>query len=322
MSGAADERPKYAFYGSGRFAARCLELLTAWTPPCWIATAPPKEAGRGKKLAETPVAAFVRGSDALSGIPLLESSAVSRDDAVLAVREKFTVDFSFVIDFGQIVREPILEWGSSTGCLNIHPSLLPRYRGAAPVQRALMDGLEVTGVTIFKLAGGVDCGPILLQKEVAVGPEDDAGALLERCACAGVAAFIEYADGTPLREWRFREQDESAATYAPKISPEEERIDWSRAAGEILGRVRALSPKPGAWTTIGGKRLRVLSASIADGGAEPLRPGELATRYKLPVVGTGSGCLALGSVQMEGKKIQSAAQWWNGFRAAEGAFFI
>ena len=322
MNGVTGARPRYAFYGSGRFAARCLELLTAWAPPCWIVTASPKEAGRGRKLSETPVAAFARDCDALLEAPLLESATVSRDEAVLAMKRDAPVDFSFVIDFGQIVREPILEWESRVGCLNIHPSLLPRYRGATPVQRALMDGLETTGVTIFKLADGVDCGPILLQKEVAVAPEDDAGMLLERCACVGVAAFIEYVAGNPFSDWHFREQDETAATYAPKISPDEERIDWSASAEEILGRVRALSPRPGAWTTIQGKRLRVISMSIPGGDVGTLMPGELAAKSKEPLVGTGSECVTLVSVQMEGKKIQSAAQWWNGFRAAEGAFFI
>lgn len=311
---------KYAFYGSGGFAARCLELLSLWQPPLWIVTAPAKEAGRGRRLSATSVAAFA--ADRLEAVPLLESAAVFRDAAVLSRKEADPVDFSFVIDFGQMIREPILEWESAVGCLNIHPSLLPQYRGAAPVQRALMDGAAETGVTIFKLASGMDAGPILLQRRLAIEPEDDAGSLLERCARTGVSAFVDYASATPLAAWSFREQDESCVTYAAKISGDEERIDWGGPAGEIVGKIRALSPKPGAWTTVRGKRLRVMSASIWDGASPTLSPGELSDSARLPLVATGAGTVLLGLVQAEGKKIQDAAQWWNGFRAAKGEFLV
>jgi methionyl-tRNA formyltransferase len=313
---------RYAFYGSGRFAARCLDLLARWSPPSWVVTAPPREAGRGRKLSATPVAAFV--SAHLAGTPLIESAAASSDERVWALKTERPVDLSFVIDFGQVMREPVLEWESRVGCLNIHPSLLPKYRGAAPVQRALMDGAVVAGVTIFKLAKGMDSGPVLLQTPVPIEPEDDAEALLLRSACVGVEAFIEFASDTPIEEWRFYEQDESAATYAPKISPEEERIDWCAAAGDIVNKIRALSPRPGAWTTVRDRRLRVMSAQLTEEGPEVRdpRPGEIFAWAKSNLFGSGFGAVRLVAVQPEGKKIQRAAQWWNGFRATGEEFFV
>ncbi len=314
------ERPRYGFIGSGAFAARCLDLLCEWNRPSWIVTAPPKAAGRGNRLTRTPVGCFAGECAALSDIPLIESSCASKDDRVLLTKRDLPVDFTFVIDFGQLIREPLLGAGEPVGCLNIHPSLLPRYRGAAPVQRALMDCAAETGVTIFKLVAGMDSGPVLLQRRIAVG-DDDAGSLFERAAVAGVGAFVEYAGSTPVAGWRFVPQDDAFATMAPKISKEEERIDWGRPACEILGKIRALSPKPGAWTTFDEKRLRILGASPSDLHVNT-PPGALALDAASPVVSTGDGALSLSLVQMEGKKVQRAAEWKNGLRSATEVYLV
>lgn len=331
MTGMEKRRLRYAFYGSGGFGARCLDLLSEWIIPEWIVTAAPKEAGRGRKLRPTPVAEFARNDERLGVLPLIETALASSDEAVASMKRDKPVDFSFVVDFGQIVKEPILEWESKVGCLNIHPSLLPRYRGAAPIQRALMDCAGETGVTIFKLARGVDSGPVLMQRRIDVSPDDDAASLMERCAAGGVSMFVEYARSTLFGDWRFTDQDDSLATYAPKISSEEERIDWSVGAGEILGKIKALSPRPCAWTTAREKRMRIISADAVGAGktaetgfgaAHSLRPGEIAVEGQSPFVGTGDGILRLKQVQMEGKKIQDAAVWLNGFRAAEGELLV
>ena len=310
----------YAFCGSGVFAARCLELLSAWRTPLWVVTAPPKPAGRGRVPKDTPVKDLMDTTDLLQSVPILASADASRDEAVLAMKKNRPVNFTFVVDFGQIIREPLLAWDAPVGCLNIHPSLLPLYRGAAPVQRALMDGAPETGVTIFKLAAGMDSGPILLQEKLSIGPDDDMGTLLERAAVAGTSAFIDYATRMPLDRWRFSLQDDERATHAPKISKDDERIDWTKPAGEIADKIRALRPTPGAWTTIREKRLRVIEAlpleSVQNGKATPGLL--LGTKDGRPLVATGDGVLTLVCVQMEGKKTGGAAEWRNGLRPTEG----
>jgi methionyl-tRNA formyltransferase len=235
---------------------------------------------------------------------------------VLRLVENFPVDFSFVIDFGQLIREPVLAWDEPVGCLNIHPSALPLYRGAAPVQRALIDGRSETGVTVFKLAAGMDSGPILLREKIGI-KDDDAGRLLDRAAVVGTSAFIKYASEHPIEEWIFEPQDDSLATIAPKIRQDEERIDWGSAAMRICGLVRALSPKPGAWTTVRGRRLKVLDASVLDSSNDSgVANGALLGVCEDGVlVSARDNSVLLRTVQMEGKKIQSALEWWNGLRA-------
>lgn len=316
--------PAYAFFGSGVFAARCLALLSLHRAPQWIVTAPPKPAGRGGALRETPVMSLAGSADSLRNVPVLTSDDASRDAAVLAMKRDCPPDFTFVIDFGQIIREPILAWNEAIGCLNIHPSLLPLYRGAAPVQRALMDGAAETGVTIFKLAAGMDSGPILLREMIEIKPEDDTGTLLERASEAGARAFINFASSAPLDTWRFTPQDDALATHAPKITKEEERIDWSKPAGEIANQIRALRPAPGAWTTIRGKRLRLIEAfPIEPRQDDESTPGLLlGVADGHPIIATGQGLLALTRVQMEGKKTTGAAEWLNGLRPAEGEMLV
>jgi methionyl-tRNA formyltransferase len=310
----------YAFFGSGGFAARCLELLAEWRSPSWIVTSSPKPAGRGRGISRTPVGEARERDPRLRAAPLVETQRASSDERVLELRNNLSVDLTFVVDFGQFITEPFLS-GGQVGCLNIHPSMLPLYRGAAPVQRALMDGAAETGVTIFKLCREMDAGPILLREGFAIEPDDDRGSLLDRAASMGVGAFLRYAS-RPLREWEFTPQDDSRATFAPRISHDEERIDWKKPASGIAGLIRALSPKPGAWTTLRGKRVIVLKARIATDFESGGMSGELLPNRTEPLVSAGGGVIALETVQSEGKKPQPAALWKNGLRAAPGECFI
>ncbi|MDR1650585.1 MAG: methionyl-tRNA formyltransferase [Synergistaceae bacterium] len=299
---------KYAYFGTGVFAARCLELLSEWTEPSWVVTPPPRRSGRGGAVTRTPVGRLVssKGWD----IPLVETDAASADPAVLDCLESVPVDLAFAVDFGQFIKGPLLYIGA--GCLNIHPSMLPLYRGAAPLQRALMDGAKETGVTVFRLDSGMDSGPVLLQKSIEIGGEDDFGSLREQSAVSGVRAFTEFARVSPIEEWNFTPQDGSSATSAPKVSSGEERIDWRRPAFEIVNLVRALSPRPGAWTTMRGKRLLILSARAAE-GASGMSAGGLCFDGGVRV-SAGEGSVALVTVQPEGKKPLPAEAWKNGLR--------
>jgi methionyl-tRNA formyltransferase len=252
----------------------------------------------------------------------VESRDVSRDEAVIGLKRERPVDVVFVTDIGQMIREPLLSWGEKVGCLNIHPSALPLYRGAAPIQRALMDGAQSIGVAIFKLSSAMDAGPVLLRETVGVSSGDDYGSLLEKAAVAGAGAFVDFAETRPVESWVFEPQDEARATYAPKIDPSEERIDWTKPALEIANLARALSPKPGAWTTFMGHRLSILSALPAPGGLTGGRaPGEPSFRKDGVRVACGDGALELLTVKPEGGKPQSAGAWKNGIRAPQEVLF-
>lgn len=305
----------YAYFGTGVFAARCLELLSEWRKPSFVVTSPFRSSGGRNAKTRSPVGELLSGGGAWSGIPLVESRNASSDETVLELKKNAHVDFAFVVDFGQIIKEPLLEENSRIVCLNIHPSSLPRYRGAAPIQRALMDGAEEIGVSVFKLGRGIDSGPLMLQERLTVGPHEDFGSVRERAAGVGVRAFIELASSTPIGEWTFLPQDEALATYAPKISSEEERIDWNMTARAICDRIRALSPKPGAWTTLRGKRLSILSARPSqDAPSGGMPRGELCLCGRGPRVAAFDGFVELITVQPEGKKPQPALAWRNGLR--------
>jgi methionyl-tRNA formyltransferase len=306
---------RYAYFGTGVFAARCLELLSKWKMPLWVVTSP-SGAARGRNApARSPVGDLVASGGAWSGVSLVESANASSDEAVMELKKRAGVDFVFVADFGQFIKEPLLNESGRIGCLNIHPSDLPRYRGAAPIQRALMDGASETGVSIFKLGRGMDSGPVLLQEKLAVGPYENFGSVRERAAVLGVEAFIGLVSKTPVSEWNFMPQDETLATYAPKITPEEERVDWGMTPRAISDRVRALSPRPGAWTTLRGKRLLILSARPAEETAKDgALLGELCLGSGNPRVASLDGFVELITVQPEGKKPQPASAWKNGLR--------
>ncbi|MDR3164813.1 MAG: methionyl-tRNA formyltransferase [Synergistaceae bacterium] len=312
-----NETLKYAFAGTGYFAAKCLETLARWKAPSFVATSPSAVAGRGKKISRSPVGEFVSG--AMAGIPLIESPDISRDPRVLEMKHDFGVDFTFVTDFGQFIREPLLSEAERVGCLNIHPSALPLYRGAAPIQRALMDGACEIGVSVFKLSRGMDAGPVLLMERLEVGPEENFMSVRDRAAELGGRAFAEFAARTPVEFWNFVPQnDAEATTYAHKITEDEERIDWNRTTAEIANLVRALSPKPGAWTTMAGRRLTVLAARPSGGenGETPhAAAGSLRLGRGTPAVACGDGFLELITVLPEGRRPQPGESWKNGSRA-------
>lgn len=302
---------KYGFLGSGFFAACCLNLISRKVKPDWVITNAAKPAGRGMKPRLTPVHASAEEIGAM----LFTSAKLSDDTQRLEWIGNNLPDLLLVIDFGHMIKEPLLST-TPFGCFNIHPSLLPAYRGSAPVQRAIMDGLDRTGVTVFRLDAGMDSGPVLARREVAIETWDNSGTLLDKCAATGCELMLKYLCEIDPADWELTPQSGQGVTLAPKIAKNEEEINWPATARSIFNQIRALFPSPVAYTTVKGKRLKILAASPVDGqGAS----GTLAAvEDGLPLIACGEGLLKLERVQPEGKSAQNASDWLRGARLKPG----
>ncbi len=299
-----------AFLGSGHFAARCLELVNGRLRPEWVLTNAPKSAGRGLSMRNTPVWELAKKL----GLPVYTTERLSADAERAAWIKANAPDVLLVIDFGHIIKEPVLT-AAKYGCLNIHPSKLPEYRGSAPLQRVLMDGRKRTAVSIFRLDAGMDSGPILAQPELEIAPDDDCASLAEKAARLGAETLLHYLCDVQPDEWRFTEQREDGATCAPKIDKSEGKIDWARPAAEIADKIRGIGAAPGVFCTVRGRRLRIYRAEAVTGSGTP---GTYAVRGGAPCVACGEGLLRLAEVQPEGKKLQRAEDWARGLRVNDG----
>lgn len=281
-----------------------------------VLTNPPRPAGRGSRLTPTAVADAAHSSD----LPLLEVDRV-RDGAGFAALDALEPDAIVVVAYGEILTPDVLDI-PRLGAVNVHFSLLPRWRGAAPVQRAILEGDEVTGVTVMLMDEGMDTGPILAIAETAIHPEEDAGSLGARLAEIGAPLLVEALSGLDEGRVEPRSQDHTAATYAAKLLPEERTIDWSRPAETIVRRVRAFSPDPGAVTTFRQGRLKVLVARAILGGGGMLTdgsgPGVVLAWDRDPWIRTGSGTVELVEVAPAGRRRMSGAEWARGARVQQG----
>jgi methionyl-tRNA formyltransferase len=267
-----------------------------------VVTPPDSRRGRGRRLAPPPAAGAARQL----GLELHQTADVNAEESLAAIRAA-KPEAILVCAFGQLIKEPLL---NEFLMLNVHPSLIPRWRGAAPIERALMAGDEVTGVTIMRVTAGLDSGPVALAEEVPIGPEDDYASLSATLAEVAGELVVRTLDALVAGDLEFVEQDDSQATYAEKITPEERHIDPSRSATELEGVVRALTPHIGAYVELEGDgRLGVRAARAVpegpDDGAIEVRDGEF-------LVGSADGALRLDVVQPPGKKPMSAADFLRG----------
>ncbi len=278
-----------------------------------VVTNPDKPADRGLERKPSPVKELALEA----GLEVLQPARV-RDAEIHARLAELDVDVAAVVAYGKILPVTLLDL-PARGFVNLHFSLLPEYRGAAPVQRAIMDGATVTGVSTMVLTEGMDEGPVLARLQEEVRPNDTAGTLGERLARRGagllVRSLIAYVEGTAEPE----PQDHSAATYAPKITTEQARIDWSAPAEAIRNHVRALNPAPGAWTILRSKRVKIWSAD-SDKQKSALTPGALCEEDGL-VAGTGTSTLLLQEVQMEGRRRMTGAELARGLHLVEAERF-
>ncbi len=284
------------YLGTSDFAATVLRRL-AGSPhkPALVVTPPDSRQGRGRKVSPPPVAELAGELET----ELLQAANVN-DEAVLERISAAEPEAILVCAFGQLIREPLL---SLTEILNVHPSLLPRWRGAAPIERAIMARDPQTGVCVMRLTAGLDSGPVALRSEVPLREDEDYGTLAPKLAELGgdllVEALDKLADGTLA----FTEQDEAEVTYAEKISAEDRRLDPSKSAADLAAKVRALTPHIGAYLELeGGERLGVRKAR-AVGAGEP---------EDALLIGTGDGLLRLEIVQPAGGKPMSAADYLRG----------
>ena len=302
---------KIGFCGSGSFAADCLARISQRIKPQWVITNAPRPAGRGLKLKPTEVSIEAEKL----ALECKTTEHLSSDGELLTWISQNCPDVILVIDFGHIIKEPLLSM-PPLGCINIHPSRLPQYRGSAPVQTAIMNGDTTTAVSIFRLDQGMDSGPLLSQTEVAIDIKDDASALLAKCAAAGANELIRFLCEVPAEKWQLLKQREVGVSYAPKIEKSQGRINWNKSSSEIYNLIRAIGETTGTYCLVNGKRLRIHRAEIARhcGQAAEI----LALDSGMPIIGCGTGSLKLLSVQPEGKKAQTADEWFRGSRMKTG----
>lgn len=295
-----------AFLGTSEFAATVLGILAeSDRRPSLVVTLPDSRRGRGRRKQPSPVAVK---SDEL-GIELLKSVNVNDD----ADRERIAAasggGWASICAFGQLIREPLL---SAVPMLNVHPSLLPRWRGPAPVERAIMSGDSETGVAVMRLVAGLDSGPVAAIERTPIEPDEDYGRLAPRLADIGGRLLVEALDRAAADRIEWTEQDDDLATYANKIDPAERRIEPQQPVAAVHNLIRGLNPHIGTWLDLGDdRRLGVKRATPAE-AVIGLEPGELTEREGRPVLGCAGGAIWLQTVQPPGGRAMDGADWLRG----------
>lgn len=285
---------RLVFMGTPDFSVPVLQALAARHEILCVYTQPPRPAGRGKALRPSPVQA---AAEAL-GLPVRHPVTL-RDPQAQADFAALGADAAVVVAYGLILPQPVLD-APRLGCLNIHASLLPRWRGAAPIQRAIMAGDAETGVCIMQMEAGLDTGPVLLREALAIGAEETAAGLHDRLSALGARLIVQALDRLP--DLVAAPQPETGVTYAAKIDKAEARVDFTRPAVEVDRLIRGLSPFPGAWVQIGAERVKLLGARLAEGGG---RPGQVLSGF---TIACGTGAVEVTEAQREGKRPMPAAE--------------
>jgi len=307
---------RVVFMGTPAFAVPSLRaLVDAGHEICLLVTQPDRPAGRGRRVTPPPVKLAAEEL----GLAILQPEKV-RDPAMLAALQAARPEVIVVVAYGQLLPETILALPPH-GCINLHASLLPKYRGAAPIPWAIIRGETTTGVSIMRIAGRLDAGPLLLQQVEPIRPRDTAGTLGERLAVLGADLLCQALEQVGRGTARPVPQDESLATYAPKLTPQDARLDWTRDARALDSLIRGLLPEPGAVTRFGGRRVKVLEAIVE--AAQDGPPGTVLAidPSKGVLVATGNGGLWLTRVQPESRKAMSAAEFASGYRVRPGDAF-
>jgi len=302
-------RLRLAFMGTPDFAAASLAaLIAAGHDIAAVYSQPARPTGRGHRPQPSPVQALA----AQHGLQV-SAPATLKDEAEHRRFASLGLDAAVVVAYGLILPKAFLE-APRLGCLNVHASLLPRWRGASPIQHAILAGDRETGITIMRMDEGLDTGPILLAESLTIGPAETGGSLHDRLASLGARLIAEALDSLAAGKLVPRPQPDEGACYAPKLTREDGRLDWRRPAEELARRVRALNPRPGAWCEAGHERLRVLAAEAIAGNGPP---GRLLDNRL--TIACGNGALRLVEIQRPGRRAMGAEEFLRGYPLAEGA---
>ncbi len=305
---------RIVFFGTPDFAVPSLQALVEHGDDIVaVVTQPDRPQGRSRStLVSPPVKALAVPRE----IPVFQPERPTGDVFLASIR-RLAPDLGVVVAYGHILKPALLKI-PRRGMINVHASILPDLRGAAPIQWAIVNGFVRTGITIMEMEAGLDTGPILHQVETPIGPGETGGALTERLAVLGAKALVDTLDFMRRGTLRPTPQEHTRANYAPKIDRTTTRIDWELEPDTIVRRIRAFDPAPGAWTVLDSLEIKLFSARLADGRG---RPGEVLGIEPTLVVAAGRGAVEIGEVKPTGKKRMSAEDWVRGRTVSSGRRF-
>ncbi len=303
---------RIAFMGTPDFALPTFQaLIDAGHEIVAVYTQPPRPAGRGKKLQKSPVHLLAEEK----GFPVYTPASMKAEEEIKTFAA-LDLDIAVVIAYGQILPQAVLD-APRFGCVNVHASLLPRWRGAAPIQRAVMAGDAKTGVCIMQMEAGLDTGPVLMCAETEITEVDTASSMHDRLAEMGGEMIIRALEGIEVGALTAEPQPEEGVTYARKIEKTEAKIDWAVPAADVAAKVRGLAPFPGAWTEVAGERLKLLAGHLEEGAtgtAGQVLDDEL-------LIACGAGAYRIDRAQRAGKAAMDRADLLRGFQVPVGTSF-
>jgi methionyl-tRNA formyltransferase len=303
---------RIVFMGTSAFAVPILAALHSNHTIVAVVTQPDRPSGRGQHMHESPVKKRAVGF----GLNIHQPERVRAEDFVHTMQSLLPLDTIVVAAFGQIIPKSILDM-PQLGCVNVHASLLPKYRGAAPIQHAVMNGETVTGITTMLMDPGLDTGPILLQRDVSILEDETAGELEVRLSDTGAHLLLQTLTGLQDGSVKPIAQDNAQATLAPSLKREQALVDWNLPAKNIVNRIRAFTPRPGAYAEVGGRMLKIWRASAVEiDGATPGQPVRISGEGL--IVAASVGGVLLTEVQPENRKRMSGAEFARGARLVMG----
>ncbi len=298
------------FFGSSDFAVPVLEALKSKEEVVLVVTQPDRKKGRTLKLSSTPI----KENALKSALKIFQPNDVNSEDSIKRLKG-FKADIFVVVSFGQILRKELLEIPNLYS-INVHASILPKYRGAAPINWAIANGEKETGVTVMKMNERMDEGDVLLKKEVSIAPDEDAIYLSQKLSRAGASLLLKSMENIKSDTARFIRQDDSKATYAPKLKKEDGIIDWNWDAGKICNRIRAFVPWPCCYASLGKKILKIWKAKPVSGRDFPdAKPGMVLEMSNAGIlVGTGKESVRVEELQLEGRRRMNAVEFIKGHK--------